>query len=543
MQHDYSTIDDTESTLPLDVDPDVLDDFLAEECVDGVVDIDALKSLLGDDICDEDVRAVVSVVVNRGFSVQENQASTPVKRVKRVRQETQSTDDDLVLGKRIDDSVLDVIACLMEIPQSRALMMQSVHDSLSGVKRIKEDFDIMRSAGGDEADVEVEVENIDDTNTHQELTDAALKTAQDIVDIMNEPDADLMKIASIFHTSLRPRLTTISRMIEAVVEQHDQYMLIRMRVLKIADQVKRDRKEFLSEFLSGSVNDHSDNVMADLDECRKDIAAIEAVVGDIATFHAKVSDLRKADMANRAARDTLTGMYERLVGAIAGRRTSTAGMEHDDLVQEGKIGLMKAVEKFDYSKGHRFSTYATWWIRQAITRAISDQASTIRIPVHMVETIQQIKKAQSVLKKQNNGVAPSSIELADYMGISVPKVRGILRIAQEPVSLDAPMGTEADSSTLGELVPDTKGDSPLATALTGDVRVNVTRALDRLHPRSEEIVRYRYSLGCLAHMDLTLEHVGQLFNLTRERIRQVETRALQDIGVLTASLEDLREES
>ncbi len=251
----------------------------------------------------------------------------------------------------------------------------------------------------------------------------------------------------------------------------------------------------------------------------KEIGRVPLLTGD-----EEVELAIRMAQGDEVARQRLSEANLRLVVSIA-KRYVGRGMQFLDLIQEGNLGLIKAVEKFDHTKGFKFSTYATWWIRQAITRAIADQARTIRIPVHMVETINKVKKVNSQLLHQN-GHEPTSEQIAQELDMPVEKVREIMRVAQEPVSLETPIGEEEDSH-LGDFIPDDDAPAPSDVASHTLLKEQLGEVLSTLTPREEKVLKLRFGLE--DGRSRTLEEVGKEFNVTRERIRQIEAKALRKL--------------
>ena len=286
------------------------------------------------------------------------------------------------------------------------------------------------------------------------------------------------------------------------------------------------------EEAAGGGDSHVDKILLDDNTLTKDLTINDPVrmylkeIGQIKLLTMD-EELKLADRINAGDEEAKTILAEanlRLVVSIA-KRYVGRGMQFLDLIQEGNIGLMKAVEKFDVTKGYKFSTYATWWIRQAITRAIADQARTIRVPVHMVETINKLSRIQRQLTLELNR-EPSEEELAKKMGMSIDKVREIYKISQEPVSLETPIGEE-DDSHLGDFIKDERNVSPEEYATNEMLKDEIASVLLTLTEREEKVIRLRFGLE--DGKSRTLEEVGQMFGVTRERIRQIEAKALRKL--------------
>ncbi len=310
-------------------------------------------------------------------------------------------------------------------------------------------------------------------------------------------------------------------------------------LLRLALDNKISREEFLKYYLGNEINPKFEAFLIqnptwksffkkfkkDFLEIRQRLVEFSQKIGlSVGEFKKLVSRIQKGERESRLAKKEMVEANLRLVISIAKKYTNR-GLQFLDLIQEGNIGLMKAVDKFEYRRGYKFSTYATWWIRQAITRSIADQARTIRIPVHMIETINKIVRTQRQIMSEF-GREPTPEELSKKLAMPLEKVRKVLKIAKEPVSLETPVGDEEDSS-LGDFIEDKNALQPLDTAIQSNLSESTTKILASLTPREERVLRMRFGIGM--NTDHTLEEVGLQFSVTRERIRQIEAKALRKL--------------
>ncbi len=339
--------------------------------------------------------------------------------------------------------------------------------------------------------------------------------------------------------SLQLSPSVLENLVQKHYSENKKIVSLEGNLLRLAIDNKIPRDEFIKFYIGNEINPNLKNFLStnqvwksffqknkdEFKNIRNRLTEISHKLGiSVTDFKKLVSRVQKGEKESRIAKKEMVEANLRLVISIAKKYTNR-GLQFLDLIQEGNIGLMKAVDKFEYRRGYKFSTYATWWIRQAITRSIADQARTIRIPVHMIETINKIVRTQRLILSEFGREATPE-ELAKKLRMPLEKVRKVLKISKEPVSLEKPVGDEEDSS-LGDFIEDTKALAPLEQAIKSNLSEATTKILSTLTPREERVLRMRFGVGM--NTDHTLEEVGLQFSVTRERIRQIEAKALRKL--------------
>ncbi|KZX75922.1 RNA polymerase sigma factor RpoD [Oleiphilus sp. HI0009] len=574
----YLTYSEVNDHLPEDIaDPDQVEDIIRMindmgiQVVETAPDSDSL--LMSDGDSTDEVAAAEAAAALAAVETEAGRTTDPVRMYMREMGtvELLTRDGEIRIAKRIEEGLRDVMASLAHFPGSVASIVALYDQIVEDEGRLT---DVLTGYLDPEAEANIPVpvnpteakENSDDSDDEEEETDngpdpeearerfeairvqldKALRTEEKHGRASKETIKELNELGELF-APLKLNAKQFDYLVASVRSANDVVRVNERNVLSICSrECGMDRKEFIKRFPGNEANlnwvnelleeKHAASAKLDLykDEIVRSQRKIAFIAEEVGLTVAQLKDVnRRISIGEAKARRAKKEMVEanlRLVISIAKKYTNR-GLQFLDLIQEGNIGLMKAVDKFEYRRGYKFSTYATWWIRQAITRSIADQARTIRIPVHMIETINKLNRISRQML-QEMGREPTPEELGERMDMPEEKVRKVLKIAKEPISMETPIGDDEDSH-LGDFIEDTMAESPVDTA-TGEGLKEATRSvLSGLTAREAKVLRMRF--GIEMNTDHTLEEVGKQFDVTRERIRQIEAKALRKLRHPTRS--------